>query len=208
MGLRLRLSDRDGQIWCRHSATKFDGWERNRTTICRSAGDTEAEGRTVLAPSANGSTGCAGQPRQAPPTGRGIIDARIGKPLVVSGDESTWGDRSFKLRSYVSVVDFHLGRMMEEAELAAHANVWLPSVAMNQDKDAQFRYLLVMLTSGSALQIIRQQSGGVHAFRDYVRRYNPRSQARSSCISVVGKSQLVSLVDRLCLRDTLESTRP
>ena len=34
-----------------------------------------------------------------PPTtlaGRGIIDARIGKPPMFSGDESTWGDWSFK----------------------------------------------------------------------------------------------------------------
>ena len=41
---------------------------------------------------------------------------------MFSGEESTWGDWSFKLRSYVSVVDLQLGRMMEEAELAAHAN--------------------------------------------------------------------------------------
>ena len=45
--------------------------------------------------------------------------------------------------------------------------------------DAQLRYLLVMLTSGPALQIIRQQPSGVQAFRDLARRYNPRSQARS-----------------------------
>ena len=36
-----------------------------------------------------------------------------------------------------------------------------------------------MLTSGPALQIIRQQSSGVQAFRDLVRRYNPRWEARS-----------------------------
>ena len=68
---------------------------------------------------------------------------------------------------------------MEEAELAAHENAWLPSVPLNQDMDAQLRYLLVMLTSGPALQIIRQQPSGVQAFRDLARRYNPRSQARS-----------------------------
>ena len=48
-----------------------------------------------------------------------------------------------------------------------------------QDMDAQLRYLLVMLTSGPALQIIRQQPSGVQAFGDLARRYNPRSQARS-----------------------------
>ena len=56
------------------------------------------------------------EPEVPPPTtpaGRGIIDTRIGKLPVFSGDESTWGDWSFKLRSYVSVVDLRLGRMME-----------------------------------------------------------------------------------------------
>ena len=33
----------------------------------------------------------AGTPPQATPAGRGIIDTRIGKPPVFSGDESTWG---------------------------------------------------------------------------------------------------------------------
>ena len=45
--------------------------------------------------------------------------------------------------------------------------------------DAQLGYLLVMLTSGPALQIIQQQPSGVQAFRDLARRYSPRSQARS-----------------------------
>ena len=46
-----------------------------------------------------------GQPPQATPAGRGIIDTRIGKPAVFSGDEKTWRDWSFKLRSYASVDD-------------------------------------------------------------------------------------------------------
>ena len=117
-------------------------------------------------------------PPRTTPAGRGITYTRIGKPPVFSGDESTWDDWSFKLRSYVSVVDLQLGRMMEAAELAAHASVWIPSEPLNQDVDAQLRYLFVMLTSGPALQIIRQQQSGVQAFRDHVRRYNPRSQAR------------------------------
>ena len=118
----------------------------------------------------------ADSPPSTTPAGRGIIDTRIGKPPVFSGDESTWGDWSFTLRSFVSVVDFQLGRMMEAAELAAHASTWIPSEPLNQDMDAQLRYLLVMLTSGPALQIIRQQPSGVQAFRDLARRYNPRSR--------------------------------
>ena len=124
-------------------------------------------------------SGGADAPPPTIPAGRGIIDTRIGKPPVFSRDESTRSDWSFKLRSYVSVVDLQLGRMMEAAELAAHASVWIPSEPLNQDMDAQLRCLLVMLTSGPALQIIRQQPSGVQAFRDLARRYNPRSQARS-----------------------------
>ena len=73
-----------------------------------------------------------------------------------SGDENTWGDWSIKLRSYVSVVGLQLGRMMEEAELAAQRNGWVPSAPVNQDMDAQLRNLIVMLTSGPAVQIIGQ----------------------------------------------------
>ena len=69
--------------------------------------------------------------------------------------------------------------MMEAAELAAHASAWLPSEPLNQDMDAQLWYLLVVVASGPALQIIRQQPSGVQAFSDFARRNNPRSQARS-----------------------------
>ena len=57
----------------------------------------------------------AGVPPPTTPAGRGIIDTRIGKPPVFSGDESTWSDWSFNLRSYVSVVDLQLGWMTEAA---------------------------------------------------------------------------------------------
>ena len=142
-----------------------------------------------------------GPPPPAPPAGRGIIDTRIGKPPVFSGDESTWGDWSFKLRSYVSVVDLQLGQMMEEAELAAHANAWLPSVPLNQDMDAQLRYLLVMLTSGPALQIIRnsqaeyRHSATLLEGTIRVHKHVPWHSFKSSCILILGKTQLVSQID-------------
>ena len=47
-----------------------------------------------------------------------------------------------------TVVDLHLVKLMEEAELAARANVWQPSTTVGQDMDVQLGYLLVMLTSG------------------------------------------------------------
>ena len=99
---------------------------------------------------------------------------------MFTGDESTWNEWSFKLRSYVSVVDLELGRVMEAAELAvAHAYTWVPLEPLSQTMDAQLRYMVVVQTSGSALQIIRQKPSGVQEFRDLTRRCNPRSQARS-----------------------------
>ena len=68
---------------------------------------------------------------------------------------------------------------MEEAQLATHADAWLPSAPVNHDMDARLRYLIVTLTSGPVLQIIRQHKSGVQAFRDLARRCKPRSQARS-----------------------------
>ena len=81
----------------------------------------------------------------------------MGEPPAFSGDANTWEDWSFKLRSCVSVVDLQLGIMVEEAELAAHANAWQPSVWVNHNMDAQLRYLIVMFTSGSAPQTNRKQ---------------------------------------------------
>ena len=84
------------------------------------------------------------------------------------------------MRSYVSVVDLQLERMMEAAELKAHASTWIPSELVNQDMDAQ-------LTA--------------QAFRDLARRYNPRSQARSLAQLqeimhfISGRSQLVSQIE-------------
>ena len=96
-------------------------------------------GQLLTVPPVEPSEG-ADAPPPTTPAGRGISDTRIGKPPVFSGDESTLGDWSFKLRSYVSVVDLQLGRVMEAAELTAHASTWIPSEPLNQDMDAQLRY--------------------------------------------------------------------
>ena len=66
-----------------------------------------------------------------------------------------------------------------EAELTAPANAWQPKRLVNQDTNAVCRYRLAMLTSGPALQIIRQQPSAGHAFGDLALVHNPRSQARS-----------------------------
>ena len=54
-------------------------------------------------------------------------------PLRSQETRTRGRDWSSKVRSTVSVADLHLGGMTEEAELAAHANAWQPSVLVNQD---------------------------------------------------------------------------
>ena len=81
----------------------------------------------------------------------------------------------------MSVIDVQLGRMMDEAELEAHAIAWIPSDLPSEDMDAQLRYLLVTLTSGSALQIIRQQPSGVQAFRAFANTF-PDTAARDQAV--------------------------
>ena len=78
---------------------------KDRTTICRPIQRLTA-GQFLPTPRVD-PLDAAGQPPQATPAGRGIIENW--KPLVFSGDENTWRDWSFKLRSYVSVVDLQLG---------------------------------------------------------------------------------------------------
>ena len=48
------------------------------------------------------------------PAARSIVDE---SRLCSQVTRATWSDWSFKLRSYVSVVDMYLGRIMDEAEL-------------------------------------------------------------------------------------------
>ena len=92
---------------------------------------------------------------------------------------------------------------MEETQLAAHANAWLPSVLMNQNMDAQLTYLLVMLTSGPALQIIRQQPSGVQAFRFLARGYNPPSQALQELMHFDFGQEPAGVTDRLIVFERL-----
>ena len=63
--------------------------------------DTEAGGRTFVAHTANEPESITGSQTLALPAGRGIIDTRIVTSSVFTGDQNTWGDWSFKLRSYV-----------------------------------------------------------------------------------------------------------
>ena len=96
----------------------------------QSAGDPEAQSRTALDRTASGTIGGSRC------TTTNNSDTRIGKPPVFSGDESTWSDWSFKWRSYVSVVDLQLGRMMEAAELARKANTLRARKARTRAKES------------------------------------------------------------------------
>ena len=157
------MSDRDRQIWCSHSSTKV-----------RRLG-TEQNNNLQNIPRLRASQ-AAGKPPQAPLASTQELENRLCPQTTRT--RGVIGVSSY-VRTHVSVVDLQLGRLMGDAELAAHANAWLPSVPMNQDMDVHLKDLLVMLTSGPALQIIRQQPSEGQAFRDCARRYNPRSQARS-----------------------------
>ena len=90
------------------------------------------------------------------------------------------------LRSYAQVVDLQLGQLMEEAELAAHANAWHPSVLLNHDMDAQLRYLL------DVDQWISAADHPTTAERGSFPRPRSKVQSiRSSCISILVKRQIV-----------------
>ena len=119
------------------------------------------------------------------------------KNLETIGGRSThWGDYSFKLRSYVSVPVLPLGKMMEEAELAAHANAWQPSTPVSQDMDVQLRYLLVMLTSGPALQrAVYKHSKTLLADIARVRKHVPWHSSKSSCTVILVEIQTASQTD-------------
>ena len=86
------------------------------------------------------------------------------------------------------VIEPTLGTMIEETELEAHADGGNPA-SLSAQRWTHSPDLLVMLTTGPALQILRQPSG-VQAFRYLTRRYNPRTQARS-----MAKLQLIMHFD-------------
>ena len=156
------------------SSTKSDVWEPNRTTICWRYTDSGQSRRCRRQRTREEHKPHNNQHQHL----RNHRHKSWNTACICKRREHA-GDESFMLPSYTSEVDLQLGRVMEKAGLAAHTCVWDPCVLVNQDTDAQLRYLLVILNSGSALQIIRQQASGVQAFRDIARRYNPRSQARA-----------------------------
>jgi len=114
-----------------------------------------------------------------PPRVASLVDTKMPKPQIFVGSEAHWPDWSFKLKAYVAAVMPELALIMEQAEAATHAEDWLPPASYNLDQDHQLRYLLIMQTSEGALQIIKQTTGGILAYRALSRRYNPRCQARS-----------------------------
>ena len=69
---------------------------------------------------------------------------------------------------------------MEEAELAAHANTWIPSETLEprHGRTAQVPARHADKRTPHCRSSDKQLSG-VQAFRDLARRYNPRVQVRS-----------------------------
>ena len=107
-----------------------------------------------------------------------LLEAKIPKPSTLQTEEQ-WPEWSFKTIALVAATDPQFAATMEEAEAQAHNESWAPTRAPGGERDAELRYLLVALTSGPALQIVRATSGGLQAYRALARRFNPRTQARS-----------------------------
>ena len=108
-----------------------------------------------------------------------LVDTRGSRPEPFEGDEQEWSDWSFKLRSYVAAITPGLGTLLEEAEVMAQSETFVPSAAPDPAEDTQLRYLLVMLCKKGAIQIVRTHMSGIQAYRQLSRRYNPKSQARA-----------------------------
>ena len=107
-----------------------------------------------------------------------LLEAKIPKPSALQTEEQ-WPEWSFKIIAFVAATDPQFAATMEEAEAQAHNEGWAPTRAPGGERDAELRYLLVALTLGPALQIVRATAGGLQAYRALARRFNPRSQARS-----------------------------
>ena len=149
------------------------------------------------------------QPAAQPASARQkqLLEAKIPKPSTLQTEEQ-WPEWSFKTIAFVAATDPQFAATMEEAEAQAHNESWAPTRAPGGERDAELRYLLVALTSGPALQIVRATSGGLQAYRALARRFNPRTQARSLTMlqSIMGfelSEDPAGVLDKLVLFERL-----
>ena len=129
----------------------------------------------------------AGIPAGTPPTTTstvtaGLVDTRIlGRPESFSGETTKYPDWSFKLKSYMGAVDQRYQILMNQAE---SSSVAVLNVAMNPDEaqlSTQLYYVLVMLTSGPALDKCHNAgvNEGFEAWRSFAQEYEPKLKSRT-----------------------------
>ena len=104
-GLRLKLTDKDSQSWCKHSSTKSDGAEQQNNS---------KEMQRLRAEHAS------------QPAKRAQEEEQLDNRHRLLGQDEEYSVQELEnclcvqaTRSYVSVDDLHLGRMMGQAEMAA-----------------------------------------------------------------------------------------
>ena len=126
------------------------------------------------------------QARQAPrvepaPPPSGVVDTRvIGKPGEFAGDVTKFADWSFKMKSYLGAVDHrYQGKLME----AEQSQVTIRNATMEPDVarlSTQLYYILVMTTSGSALDKCHNAgvNEGFEAWRQFVLEWEPKLRSR------------------------------
>ena len=112
----------------------------------------------------------------------GLVDTRIlGKPDQFAGDGMKYPDWSFKLKSYMGAVDVRYQALMLSCE---NSTVPVLNAIMSGEEaqlSTQLFYVLVMLTSGSALDKCHNcgVNEGFEAWRSFAMEYEPKLKTRT-----------------------------
>ena len=104
---------------------------------------------------------------------------------------------------------------MEAAELAAHGSVWIPSEHFEPRHGRTAQVLarhvdkrICTADHPTSSQAECRHSAILLEGTIRVRKRVPWHSCKRSCILISGRSQLVSQIERLCLKDSLENMRP
>ena len=145
--------------------------QQQETAVTILTQETESLARQV-----QGMTGTPGQRVRV-----GVVGTRvIGKPDQFNGDPMTYADWSFKLRTYLGVVD-----QRYQDELAKTGASPTPRLNATLDSEGsalstQMYYILVMTTAGAALDECRDAcvNEGFEAWREFVMEWERKLRTR------------------------------